>query len=112
MTKRIENSPTAKMRIREYISDNGLGVKEVETACGYSNGFLSAGGEIGSDRLAKFVQRYPDADLQYIVTGVRSREYAPVAKEQKIRVLVELELTIDEFVRLGLRDKVIQTVCK
>ena len=73
MTKKIENSPTAKTRIREYLSDNGLSVRSVELQCGYSNGFLSAGGEIGSDRLARFVENYPDSDLFYIVTGVRSR---------------------------------------
>ena len=69
MTKRVENSPTAKTRIREYISEHGLQVKSVEIQCGYSNGFLSAGGEIGSDRLSKFIENFPDADLYYIVTG-------------------------------------------
>ena len=69
MTKRVENSPTAKTRIREYISAHNLQVKSVEVQCGYSNGFLSAGGEIGSDRLAMFVENFPDADLYYIVTG-------------------------------------------
>lgn len=69
MTKKIENSPTSKTRIREYISEHSLQTKAVEVQCGYSNGFLSAGGEIGSDRLARFIENFPDADLYYIVTG-------------------------------------------
>jgi len=114
MTKRLENSPTAKSRIREYISDRGLAVRAVEIQCGYSNGFLSAGGEIGSDRLAMFVKNYPDADLDYIITGRHSPErrddHSNATEKPKVRVMLELELSIDEFIRFGLKDKVVKFV--
>lgn len=93
MTKKIENSPTAKSRIREYISDHQLAVKAVETQCGYSNGFLSAGGEIGSDRLAKFIENFPDADLYYIVLGKKRESSHPEMSEvEKKRLTLSMEL--------------------
>ena len=93
MTKKIENSPTAKSRIREYISEHELVVKAVETQCGYSNGFLSAGGEIGSDRLARFIENYPDADLFYIVMGrKRDTEKPQMSEVEKERLALSMEL--------------------
>lgn len=91
MSKKIENSPTAKSRIREYISEHQLAVKAVETQCGYSNGFLSAGGEIGSDRLAKFIENFPDADLFYIVMG-KKFEKPQMSEVEKERIALSMEL--------------------
>lgn len=93
MSKKIENSPTAKSRIREYISEHQLAVKAVETQCGYSNGFLSAGGEIGSDRLARFIENFPDADLYYIVIGKkREIETSQMSEIEKKRLALSMEL--------------------
>jgi len=93
MSKKIENSPTAKSRIREYISEHQLAVKAVETQCGYSNGFLSAGGEIGSDRLAKFIENFPDADLYYIVMGKkRESDTYQMPEIEKERLALSMEL--------------------
>lgn len=93
MSKKIENSPTAKSRIREYISEHQLAVKAVETQCGYSNGFLSAGGEIGSDRLAKFIENFPDADLYYIVMGRKHEsETSQMPEIEKKRLALSMEL--------------------
>lgn len=93
MSKKIENSPTAKSRIREYISEHQLAVKAVETQCGYSNGFLSAGGEIGSDRLARFIENFPDADLYYIVMGSkREAETCQMPEIEKKRLALSMEL--------------------
>lgn len=91
MSKKIEKSPTAKSRIREYISEHQLAVKAVETQCGYSNGFLSAGGEIGSDRLAKFIENFPDADLFYIVMG-KKFEKPQMSEVEKERIALSMEL--------------------
>lgn len=93
MSKKIENSPTAKSRIREYISEHQLAVKAVETQCGYSNGFLSAGGEIGSDRLARFIENFPDADLYYIVLGKKQQQDTRnVSELEQKRIDLSLEL--------------------
>lgn len=93
MSKKIENSPTAKSRIREYISEHQLAVKAVETQCGYSNGFLSAGGEIGSDRLARFIENFPDADLYYIVLGKKQQQdTGNVSELEQKRIALSLEL--------------------
>ena len=94
MSKKIENTPTAKSRIREYVSEHELVVKAVEMQCGYSNGFLSAGGEIGSDRLAKFIANYPDADLYYIVMGKKQEaEVSQMSEIDKRRLALSMELT-------------------
>lgn len=93
MSKKIENSPTAKSRIREYISEHQLAVKAVETQCGYSNGFLSAGGEIGSDRLARFIENFPDADLYYIVLGKKlQQDTRNVSEIEQKRIALSIEL--------------------
>jgi len=93
MSKKIENSPTAKSRIREYISEHQLAVKSVETQCGYSNGFLSAGGEIGSDRLARFIENFPDADLYYIVLGKKQQQDTRnVSEIEQKRIALSIEL--------------------
>lgn len=58
--------------MREYLRDREISLSEAETTCSYKRGYLSAGGVVGSDKLAAFVEAYPDCDLYYIVTGSRN----------------------------------------
>lgn len=92
MSKKLEDTPTAKRRIKEFIAENKLTTKEVEVKCGYSNGFLSAGGEIGSDRLAKFIENYPSADLYYIVTGKPFIKQNTLSDVEKKRIELSMQL--------------------
>lgn len=70
MTKKLK-ADEAKQRMREYLKANEISLSEAETTCSYKRGYLSAGGVVGSDKLAAFVEAYPDCDLYYIVTGSR-----------------------------------------
>lgn len=72
MTKKIENTPTSRIRIREFLEENGIPLSAAEKVCGFANGFMSAGGEMGTDKLRVFIENYPNADLYYIVMGVKS----------------------------------------
>lgn len=71
MTKKIDTSHEAKQRMREYLKNRGITMTEAETACGFKRGYLTAGGVVGSDKLAAFVTAYPDCDIYYIITGRR-----------------------------------------
>lgn len=68
MTKKL-TSDEAKQRMREYLKEKGVSLTDAEITCSYKRGYLSAGGVVGSDKLAAFVSAYPDCDLYYIITG-------------------------------------------
>ncbi len=74
MTKRIDERSEAKQRIRSYLKERGIDMSAAERRCGFKRGFLSAGGIVGSDKLAMFIEAFPEADLYYIVTGDRDRQ--------------------------------------
>lgn len=69
MTKKIDEKSETKQRMRQYLKENGIDMRTAERKCGYIPGYLSAGGVVGSDKLAKFINAYPQADLYYLVTG-------------------------------------------
>ena len=68
MTKKVQPDE-AKQRMREYLKDKGISNRAAEVTCNYKRGYLSAGGVVGSDKLASFLFAYPDCDLYYIITG-------------------------------------------
>lgn len=74
MTKKIDEKSEAKQRMRQFLKENGIDLRAAEKECGYNAGYLSAGGVVGSDKLAMFVTAYPQADLYYLVTGGRDRQ--------------------------------------
>lgn len=73
MTKAIKPDE-AKQRMREYLKGKGIPHNEAEVTCGYKRGYLSAGGVVGSDKLACFISAYPDCDIYYIITGRREAD--------------------------------------
>lgn len=73
MSKKIDDKSEAKQRIRQFFKDHGIDLRTGEKECGFGYGYLSTGGVVGSDKLAKFITAYPDADLYYIVTGEKDR---------------------------------------
>lgn len=74
MTKKIDQKSETKQRMRQYLKENGIDLRAAERACGFNRGFLSAGGVVGSDKLAMFVNAFPQADLYFLVTGGHDRE--------------------------------------
>ena len=87
MTKRV-GPDEAKQRMREYLKDKGISHTEAEIACNFKRGYFSAGGIVGSDKLANFLAAYPDCDLYYIITGTHDGD--PRLKALKT-ILDELE---------------------
>lgn len=74
MTKKIDEKSETKQRMRQFLKENGIDLRTAERECGFNKGYLSAGGVVGSDKLAMFINAYPKADLYYLVTGGRDRE--------------------------------------
>ena len=81
MTKKIDERSETKQRIRQFLKDNGIDMRTAEKTCGFKPGYLSAGGVVGSDKLAQFIMAYPSADLHFVVTGT------PDKMREKIKAL-------------------------
>ncbi len=88
MTKKIDEKYETKQRMRQFLKDNDIDLRTAEDKCGFVRGFLSAGGVVGSDKLAKFSMAYPQADLYYLVTGDRDKERERY--EKFVRNLIDL----------------------
>lgn len=95
MTKKIGEQDHAKQRMREYLTENNISFAQAEIICGYKRGFLSAGGTVGSDKLAMFTQAYPDSDMYYIVTGSRGDPRLETAR----RLIDELKTKSSELAK-------------
>ena len=66
---------TIKERLYETAVNKGLSVGAFEEVCGLGRGNISnmkENGAIGSDKLAKIVDAYPDLDIVWLLTGKAS----------------------------------------
>ena len=54
--------------IRSLCRDKGISVKTLETELGFSNGSLTKGGALRSDRLYE-VAKYFEVPVEYLITG-------------------------------------------
>ena len=101
MTKKIDEKSETKQRIRQYLKSKGVDMRTAERACGFKLGYLSAGGVVGSDKLAKFITAYPEADLHYIVTGrysVTKAQLIAEAVDYAERALNDIRLMVTNMV--------------
>lgn len=70
---------TIKERLYETAVNKGLSVRSFEEMCGLGRGNISnmkENGAIGSDKLAKIVDTYPDLDIVWLLTG-KSSPFTP-----------------------------------
>lgn len=74
MTKKIDERSETKQRMRQFLKENGIDMRTAERKCGYIPGYLSAGGVVGSDKLAMFITAFPQADLYFLVTGGHDKQ--------------------------------------
>ncbi len=59
-----------KDRIKQFCDSIGFSIREFERACGLTRGNISnMTGAIGSDKLAKIIDTYPELNLYWLVTG-------------------------------------------
>lgn len=106
MTKKIDENDFAKQRIRQWFKQRGVNFRHAEEICGLKRGFLSAGGVVGSDKLAQICEVYPDIDIYYIVTGKQDpTRFALNEKLQNIanevnQILIYKELQTDKLNRV------------
>ncbi len=66
---------TPKTRTIDFLQKKGISIFNAEKMCGLSRGYLGTGGVMGSDKIAMIKNKFPDYDVNYIVTGKQdSRE--------------------------------------
>ncbi len=59
-----------KKRIFEFINYLGLSVRQFEINCGLKQSVLSSKSDnLGSDKILKIINAYPDLDLNWVFTG-------------------------------------------
>lgn len=61
-----------KDRLKQIAKDKGLSIRSFEEECGLGRGNISnmsPNGAIGSDKLTKIIDTFPDVDLYWLVTG-------------------------------------------
>ncbi|WP_062052628.1 S24 family peptidase [Aquimarina longa] len=59
----------AKQRLRKWLEQEKIGLREFSRKAGLSVGFIGSGENIGSDNLDKIRKIYPEIDLYWIITG-------------------------------------------
>lgn len=67
---------TIKERLYSIAEFEGLSVRAFEERCGLGRGNISnmaPGGAIGSDKLTKIIDAFPDIDLNWILTGIEQK---------------------------------------
>ncbi len=67
---------TIKERLYSIAEFEGLSVRAFEERCGLGRGNISnmaPGGAIGSDKLTKILDAFPDVDINWILTGVEEK---------------------------------------
>lgn len=63
-----------KNRLRDFISLKGLTIRAFEESIGAANGYVnSISRGIGKDKLDKIIEKYPDLDVLWLLTGERSK---------------------------------------
>jgi len=64
------------LRFKEYLDSVGIKNARAERECGLSNGLiksaLSAGSNLGSDKLEKILTTYPDLSAEWLLRGTGS----------------------------------------
>lgn len=63
---------TIKDRLKQLAQDKGLSIRSFEETCGLGRGNvsnMSQDGSIGSDKLSKIFDAFPDTDLYWLLTG-------------------------------------------
>ena len=63
---------TIKDRLKQLAKDKGLSIRSFEETCGLGRGNvsnMSQDGSIGSDKLSKIFDTFPDTDLYWLLTG-------------------------------------------
>ncbi len=80
MTK-VEN---IKQRLYSLAANMGISVRAFEEKCGLGRGNISniqEGGSIGSDKLTKIIDTFPDVDIKWLLTG-EEMERRPAANQE------------------------------
>lgn len=56
-----------KQKILQYLEFKGVSQGKFSKKCGFSNGFLTSGMYIGTDKLVKIVENYPDFNIFWLL---------------------------------------------
>lgn len=69
MQKKIQNISPVKRRILSFAQTLGISKREFYTTIGVSRGTLESKTGITEDVVAKFIARYPQVNIEWLVTG-------------------------------------------
>lgn len=76
---------TIKDRLKKIAQTKGLSIRSFEESCGLGRGNISnmnQDGSIGSDKLSKIIDTFPEIDLYWLITGKVSPKTTPLSSEQ------------------------------
>ena len=81
-------------RIKEYIDNKSISVREFCRKIGVSPSFLARDAEIASDKLLNIINAFPDISLDWLITGqgemIKGGGIKPNANSDEKEVLKEL----------------------
>lgn len=69
--KAIEPS-SPKQRVRDFLDSAGVKYADAEKMCGFTRGYLGAGGEMTTDKLRALKEAFQEIDITYVTTGEMS----------------------------------------
>jgi len=58
-----------KERIKQFIHYQNITAKKFYEKTGFSSGFLNKSGAVGSDKIMRIVEVYPEINLEWLVMG-------------------------------------------
>lgn len=86
-TKKQKTSPI-KQRILQYAATLGISKRDFYTRIGVSRGTLESATGITEDVMAKFIAKYPDINLEWLLTGhgdmLKSETVNPIATDTPV----------------------------
>lgn len=79
------NETTIKDRLKQFIGNQRISVREFERRCGLTNSFVNnIGATIGADKLEKIIQTFPQLDRTWLLTGEGSMIMTPSMEVQVV----------------------------
>jgi transcriptional regulator with XRE-family HTH domain len=92
-------------RIREIIKYKGISTRKFCIDVGIANGFLDKVRDVGSEKLMKILNAYPELSVEWLLTGNGQmlKESQPVKEEKKDEILPTQQ--IFELLKAQLEEK-------
>ncbi len=97
---------TTKERIRHFLKEKNISERRFYKETSFSNGFLTSGKHIGTDKAEIIIEKYTDLSLYWLITGkgemLKTEQNEPSSSVQNSKIVelekkvFELEIRLDE----------------